>query len=117
MAGSRQPLAECSSCLLEFLCALFSFSHLSPRDVQPSPCAAPDGVWPLLEIVFIPGKKSGRGEGERSCDGVLVQCDRCAAAPVPLRRVLEASGNCGAAGAIPALSHSYLEGENRAQWG
>lgn len=31
--------------------------------------------------------------------------------------VQEAFGNCGAAGAITALSHSYLEGENRAQWG
>lgn len=68
-----------------------------------------------FKVFFL--EKSGHGEGEKSCDGGLVLCDSCAAAPLPLRMVQEAFGNCGAAGAITALSHSYLEGENRAQWG
>lgn len=82
------------------------------------PCAAPNEACPLLEkfsALFL--EKSGHGEGERSCDGGLALCDRCSAAPLPLRAVLEAFGDCGAAGAIAALSNSYLEGETRAQWG
>lgn len=61
--GEGNLWAECSPCLLELLCALFSSSHLSPRDVQPSALC-----WSLAfarEVLgFIPGKKWAWRRGE-----------------------------------------------------
>lgn len=117
VAGSRQPLGW-MQCL---------FAGVALCLVQPSVtkgCAAKHPLWLQMKsdlwleefwVLFL--EKSGYGEGEKSCDGGLVLCDRCTAAPLPLRTAQEAFGTCGAAGAIPARSHSYLEGENRAQWG
>lgn len=94
--GQGNLWAECSACLLEFLCALFSSSHLSPRDVQPSTlCGSKQSLTFAGEVLhFIPGK-GGHGEGEKSCDGGSVLCDRCTAAPLPLTIVQEAFGNHG----------------------
>lgn len=61
------------------------------------------------------------GDGDKSWDGGLVPCNHCAmscaAAPLPLRMAQGAFRICKAAGAMTALSYSYLEGENRAQRG
>lgn len=89
--GQGNLWAECCACSLEFLCALFSSSHLSPRDVQPSTlCSSKRSLTFAWEVLsFIPGK-SGHGKREKSCDGGLVLCDRCTAASLLLRIVQKA---------------------------
>lgn len=58
--GQGNLWAECSACSLGFLCALFSSSCLSPRDVQQSTLCGLQTesdyfAWEVLS--FIPGKK------------------------------------------------------------